>query len=188
MKQLWSVVLVTLLTLVYADAEAARLGGGRSTGRQSANVTQREAVRAPAQAPNGAQNAASSTSAAKSASTANTATRKPWAGMLGGLAAGLGLAWLASALGLGAEFGHFLLIALVVLVGLALVRILMRPRTAGTAASSPFAFQGVGATPAASERMPGQYNPPRWATMRRRARGKIRAWPSMRPHRRAVPA
>ncbi|MGB6099952.1 MAG: Tim44 domain-containing protein, partial [Comamonas sp.] len=88
MKQLWSVVLVTLLTLVYADAEAARLGGGRSVGRQSANVTQREAVRAPAQAPNGAQDAASSTSAAKSASAANTATRKPWAGMLGGLAAG----------------------------------------------------------------------------------------------------
>lgn len=159
MKQLWSVVLVTLLTLVYADAEAARLGGGRSAGRQSANVTQREAVRAPTQATDGAQSAASSTGAAKSASAANTATRKPWAGMLGGLAAGLGLAWLASALGLGAEFGHFLLIALVVLVGLALVRLLMRPRTAGTAASSPFAFQGAGATPAASERMPGQYNP-----------------------------
>jgi len=188
MKQLWSVVLVTLLTLVYADAEAARLGGGRSAGRQSANVTQREAVRAPAQAPNGAQNAASSTSAAKSASTANTATRKPWAGMLGGLAAGLGLAWLASALGLGAEFGHFLLIALVVLVGLALVRILMRPRTAGTAASSPFAFQGAAPRLRRPNACRASTTPPRWATMRRRARGKIRAWPSMRPHRGAVPA
>lgn len=156
MKQLWSVVLVTLLTLVYADAEAARLGGGRSAGRQSANVTQREAVRAPAQAPNGAQNAASSVSAAKSA---GAAARKPWTGLLGGLAAGLGLAWLANALGLGAEFGNFLLIALLVMVGLAVVRMLMRPRQAGAAAPSPFAFQGAGATPAAPERMPGQYNP-----------------------------
>lgn len=160
MKQLWSVVLVTLLTLVYADAEAARLGGGRSAGRQSANVTQREAVRAPAQAPNGAQDAASSTSAAKSASAANTATRKPWAGMLGGLAAGLGLAWLASSLGLGAEFGQFLLIALLVLVALAVVRMLMRPRQAASGAPSLFAFQGAGgATPAPPERVPGQYNP-----------------------------
>lgn len=163
MKQLWSVVLVTLLTLVYADAEAARLGGGRSAGRQSANVTQREAVRPPAQAPNGAQNAANSASTAKSASTAgaaNAATRKPWAGMLGGLAAGLGLAWLASSLGLGAEFGQFLLIALLVLVGLAVVRMLMRSRQAGAgAAPSPFAFQGAGAAPTPTDRMPGQYNP-----------------------------
>ena len=163
MKQLWSVVLMTLLTLVYADAEAARLGGGRSAGRQSANVTQREAIRAPAQAPNGAQNAANSASAAKSASAAgaaNAATRKPWAGMLGGLAAGLGLAWLASAMGLGAEFGQFLLIALLVLVGVAVLRMIMRPRqAAGTGAPSPFAFQGAGGTPAAPDRMPGQYNP-----------------------------
>ena len=159
MKQLWSMVLVVLLTLVYADAEAARLGGGRSAGRQSANVTQREAVRPPAQAPNGAQNAANSAGTASPAKAANAAPRKPWAGLLGGLAAGLGLAWLANALGLGAEFGHFLLIALVVLVGLAVVRMLMRPRQAGLAAPSPFAFQGAGATPAEPERMPGQYNP-----------------------------
>lgn len=152
MKQLWSVVLVTLLTLVYADAEAARLGGGRSFGRQSANVTQRDAVRAPAQAPKGAQNAAN---AAKPAGAANAAPRKPWAGMLGGLAAGLGLAWLANAMGLGAEFGQFLLIALLVLVGLAAWRAFMRPRQTG----SPFAFQGAGATPAPPERMPSQYNP-----------------------------
>lgn len=107
MKQLWSVVLAVLLTLVYADAEAARLGGGRSAGRQSANVTQREAVRAPAQAPNTAQNTANAGKQANAAGAASAAPRKPWAGMLGGLAAGLGLAWLASSLGLGAEFGNF---------------------------------------------------------------------------------
>lgn len=159
MKQLWSVVLVTLLTLVYADAEAARLGGGRSAGRQSANVTQREAVRTPAQAPNAAQNTAD-TARQTNAGAANAAPRKPWAGMLGGLAAGLGLAWLASALGLGAEFGHFLLLALVVLVIFTVVRMLMRPRHAGGAAgSSPLAFQGAGAAPVGPDRLPGSYNP-----------------------------
>ncbi|QEA14062.1 Tim44 domain-containing protein [Comamonas flocculans] len=157
MKQLWSVVLVVLLTLVYAQAEAARLGGGRSIGRQSANVTQREAVRAPAKAPNAAQNSANAAKPAAAPGAGNAAPRKPWAGMLGGLAAGLGLAWLASALGLGAEFGQFLLIALLVLVGVAVLRMLMRPKAGAGAGASPLAFQGAGADAAA--RMPGQYNP-----------------------------
>lgn len=159
MKKFWSVVGMTLLMLVYADAEAARLGGGRSMGRQSSNVTQREAVRAPAASPNQGQNAANSANASKAANApgaAAAAQRKPWAGLLGGLAAGLGLAWLASALGLGAEFGQFLLIALLVLVGIAAVRWLMRPRTA----TSSLAFQGAGAASAASDsRMPREYNP-----------------------------
>lgn len=163
MKNLWSVVLVTLLTLVYADVEAARLGGGRGIGRQSANVTQREAPRAPAAAPNAGQNAANNANAAKSANAANAAAagaaRKPWAGMLGGLAAGLGLAWLASSLGLGAEFGQFLLIALLVLVGIAVLRMLARPRAQG-AAARPFAFQGAGSgTDVPNARMPRAYNP-----------------------------
>ena len=162
MKNLWSVVLVTLLTLVYADAEAARLGGGRSAGRQSANVTQRDAARAPTPAPSATPNAANNASTAKQAGAANAAgaaTRKPWAGMLGGLAAGLGLAWLASSLGLGAEFGQFLLIALLVLVGFAVLRMVMRPKPSPQAAASPFAFQGAGATPAAPVNAARQYNP-----------------------------
>ena len=42
MMKLWSVVLVGVLTLGSLDAEAKRLGGGSSMGRQSSNVTQRE--------------------------------------------------------------------------------------------------------------------------------------------------
>ena len=156
MKALWSVVLVALLTVVYSDAEAARLGGGRSLGKQSSNVTQREAARAPA-APT--QNAANNAAAKSAPAAAAAGAKKPWAGMLGGLAAGLGLAWLASSLGLGAEFGQFLLIALLALVGIAVLRMVMRGRNgAATGQSGSLAFQGAaGAGTGAG--MPRQYNP-----------------------------
>ena len=57
---------------------------------------------------------------------AAAATRKPWGSMLGGIAAGLGLAWLAHSLGLGAAFGNVLLILLLVMVGLAVFNMLRR--------------------------------------------------------------
>ena len=53
---------------------------------------------------------------------APVAPKRPWGAMLGGLAAGLGLAWLASSLGLGggaiAEFMMFALLALVVMLAI----------------------------------------------------------------------
>ena len=51
MMKLWSVVLVAMLAFAHADADARRLGGGKSTGQQSSNVTQRESAApgAPAQ-------------------------------------------------------------------------------------------------------------------------------------------
>jgi predicted lipid-binding transport protein (Tim44 family) len=76
--------------------------------------------------------------------------------MLGGLAAGLGLAWLASSLGLGAEFGQFLMFGLLALVIMMVVGYFIRRRQTQTA-SSPFAFEGAGA-PAQPQTSP-QYNP-----------------------------
>ena len=38
MKNFWSVMLVCALAIVSIDADAARLGGGRSFGKQSSNV------------------------------------------------------------------------------------------------------------------------------------------------------
>eukprot|EP01041_Mallomonas_annulata_P032709 gene32709-55230_t len=89
--KLWALGLALVLSLSGINAEAAkRLGGGKSFGKQSSNVTQREAKPA--------------TPAAPAASPAAAAPRKPWGAMLGGLAAGLGLAWLASSLGMGEAF------------------------------------------------------------------------------------
>ncbi|RZJ26531.1 MAG: Tim44 domain-containing protein [Haliea sp.] len=156
--KLWSVVLVAALICVASlDADAARrLGGGNSAGRQSSNVTQREAAPRPA-AP--AQNQAAPSPAA-GANAAAAAPKKPWGAMLGGLAAGLGLAWLASSLGLGAAFGQFLLIALLVLVVMVLIGFVMRSRRAAPAGQGgrPLAFQGAGA-PAELATAPPQYSP-----------------------------
>jgi predicted lipid-binding transport protein (Tim44 family) len=73
--------------------------------------------------------------------------------MLGGLAAGLGLAWLASSLGFGegmAQFMTFALAALAIMlvVGFVLRYLKSRREGAGQSSDSPFAFQGAGATPA----------------------------------------
>lgn len=76
--------------------------------------------------------------------------------MLGGLAAGLGLAWLAHSLGLGAEFGQFLMFGLLALVIMMVVGYFMRRRQTQQP-SSPYAFEGAGA-PAQPQSAP-QYNP-----------------------------
>ncbi|WP_102284534.1 Tim44 domain-containing protein [Ottowia massiliensis] len=110
-----------LLAAFSFDAGAARLGGGRSAGRQSSQVTQREAARQQPAAP-GQQQAAQQ-------------PRRQWGGLLGGLAAGLGLAWLANALGLGEGFANVLLIALLVMAGMAVLR--MRRGSAAQAAGGP---------------------------------------------------
>ncbi|KRH99173.1 Tim44 domain-containing protein [Curvibacter sp. PAE-UM] len=140
--KLWSLALSLILALGAVDVEAKRLGGGKSVGKQSSNVTQREAAPAAPGAP--AQNAAAAKPAAPAAAPA-AAPKKPWGAMLGGLAAGLGLAWLASSLGLGEAFGQFILIALVVLLAMMAFGWFMRSRRAGAADRSPYAFQGAGA-------------------------------------------
>ncbi|MBP8061385.1 MAG: Tim44 domain-containing protein [Polaromonas sp.] len=144
--KIWSTLFVVALTAAMAftgaDAEAKRMGGGKSVGKQSSNVTQREA------APSSAKPAAPA-----AAPTATPAPKKPWGAMLGGLAAGLGLAWLASSLGLGegmAQFMGFALAALAIMLVAGFVMRYLKSRREGTgqASASPFAFQGAGATPA----------------------------------------
>ncbi len=158
--KLGSVVLALFMALSSLHAEAAkRLGGGKSVGQQSSNVTQREAAK-PAGAP--AQNAAAAPAAAPAqapapAPAAAQPQRKPWGAMLGGLAAGLGLAWLAHSLGLGAEFGQFLMFGLLALVIMMVIGMVMRRRAPQAQARSPYAFEGAGS--AVDPQTVPQYNP-----------------------------
>ncbi len=148
----WLWVFTMCLALFVGQAEAAkRFGGGKSIGQQSSNVTQRQA--APTQ---GATNAAPNTPAAAPAA---AAPKKPWGAMLGGLAAGLGLAWLASSLGLGEAMGQFLMFALLALVIMVAVGWFIRSRQkpGHAAAASPFAFQGAGSAGQATT--PSSYRP-----------------------------
>ena len=149
----WLSVLTMSLVLVAGHADAAkRFGGGSSFGKQSSNVTQRQA--APAPAPT--QAAAAKAPAAGTAAAA--APKKPWGAMLGGLAAGLGLAWLASSLGLGEEMGQILMFALLAMAVMAAVTWFMRRKSQGAQpAASPFAFQGAGASGPAA--VPASYRP-----------------------------
>ncbi len=155
------------LALVSFDADAAkRLGGGKSFGKQSSNVTQREAAPTPPAAPAnpGAANAAAAkpAQAAPAAGAAQAAPKKPWGAMLGGLAAGLGLAWLASALGFGEAFAQFLMFALLALVIMVAVGFFMRRRAMqqGGQAASPYAMAGAGAAGGAvNAPMQRQYSP-----------------------------
>jgi predicted lipid-binding transport protein (Tim44 family) len=149
--KLWALALAVALTLSGFDAEAARrLGGGKSFGKQSSNVTQRDAASpAPASpaAPGQNVNNAAAKPAPAAAPAAAQAPKRPWGAMLGGLAAGLGLAWLASSLGLGEAFGNVLMFGLLALGVMMLIGMFMRSRKPAAQAASPFAFQGAGPAP-----------------------------------------
>jgi predicted lipid-binding transport protein (Tim44 family) len=146
--KLWSLLLAVFLMLAGINAEAKRMGGGKSVGQQSGNVTQRQA--APAQGAAKAPPAAAPAPA--------VAPKRPWGAMLGGLAAGLGLAWLASSLGIGggaiAQFLMFGLIALAIMLAVGWFMRSRKAAQAGKAANSPFAFQGAG-----SVQTPATYRP-----------------------------
>ena len=104
------VVLASSVMLFTDSAEAARIGGGRSIGRQNSTIQRA----APAQ-----QNNAMANNRQQQAAQANNGRRPGFGmGLLGGLAAGLGLSALASAFGLGEGSGVFLLMLL--LAGLAI--------------------------------------------------------------------
>jgi predicted lipid-binding transport protein (Tim44 family) len=153
-------VLATALALVGINAEAAkRMGGGKSMGKQSSNVSQSQPAPAAPAAPAQSVN---NTAAKPAAAAPAAAPKRPWGAMLGGLAAGLGLAWLASSLGLGEAFGQVLMFGLMALLIMMAVGWFMRSRNKGAqstsaAAPSPFAFQGAGGGVPVSVNKP--YNP-----------------------------
>lgn len=153
MRKILAVALSALLIISTLPAEAKRIGGGRSVGRQSSHVIQRHQQAAPV-APGQRQGTAAHNQANRqgqsTAPNAANTQRRPWAGMLGGLAAGLGLAWLASQLGLGEGFANILLIMLLAAGGLWLWRKL---RGQGVQ-SQRMAYQGAGYAPVA----PAGYN------------------------------
>lgn len=162
MKKLLTALFVVAMAFATMHAEAAkRLGGGKSMGQQSSNVTQREAAKpAPVATPNAAPTAAPAAAphapAAPAPAPAQPSRFGGMGGMLGGLAAGLGLAWLAHSLGLGAEFGQFLMFGLLALVLMMVIGAFMRRRQPESANTSPYAFEGAGAMNPST--LP-QYNP-----------------------------
>ncbi|WP_291937372.1 TIM44-like domain-containing protein [Limnohabitans sp.] len=147
-SKLMTLMLAGVMALGSLNAEAARrMGGGKSVGQQSNQVTKRDAAPQTPAAP--AQNAAPTNAAKPGAAPAAAAPKKPWGAMLGGLAAGLGLAWLASSLGLGEAFGNILMALLIGVAVIAVIGMIMRARRGGAAQSGGnggLAYQGAGAS------------------------------------------
>lgn len=122
-------VLLTLgLSVGITDAEAAkRFGGGKSFGVQRQMTPPTKApTAAPAQSPS-----AASTATAAPAAAAAQAPKRSWMGPVAGLAAGLGLAALASHLGFGGELASMLMLGLLVMAVIAVIGFFMRKRTVG---------------------------------------------------------
>lgn len=155
-----AVLALTLgLSLAVTDAEAARrLGGGGSVGMQRQMTPPSRPAAAPASPTAPAQ-------AAKPAPAPAAAAPSParsWMGPLAGLAAGIGLAALASHFGFGQELANIMMIALLAMGVMLVIGFIMRRR----AAQGP-AMAGAGAGMARSPLQvpPLQDMPPPAASM-----------------------
>lgn len=115
------VAAVATFVMLSPDAEARRLGGGRSFGKPSGSLFKR----APAAAPK--RDAA----AGAGQQAASRSGRSGAMGIIGGLAAGLGLAWLANSLGFGEELANLMMILLLVGGAIFLFRLLAGRRATG---------------------------------------------------------
>lgn len=129
---LMAAVLALGLSLTISDAEAAkRFGGGKSSGMQRESVTSQRA--APSSSPTAPNQAAAPMAAKQPAAAAAGQAAQPkrsWMGPLAGLAAGLGLAALASHFGFGEELASMMLIGLLVLAVLMVVGFILRKKAA----------------------------------------------------------
>jgi predicted lipid-binding transport protein (Tim44 family) len=155
MKKWMAGLIIGAMAATFAlDADAQRrFGGGKNFGKQSPQVQQRQAT-PPQKAPDAASKAGTAqqapAAAAPGAAATTAAARSPMRGALMGLAAGLGIAALASWLGLGEVLTMFLTglllgVAVLLIVGFVLRRSRRETPAYGTAAASrPGTYANVG--------------------------------------------
>ena len=133
---LMAAALVLGFTLTTGDAEAARrLGGGTSSGMQRQAVT-----------PSKPTNAAPTQQQAPTPTAPPQAQpKRSWMGPLAGLAAGLGLAALASHLGFGEGLANLMMIGLLVMAAVMVIGFIMRKKAGAPQAGSQHGMQYAGA-------------------------------------------
>ncbi|MEN9479346.1 MAG: hypothetical protein RLZZ298_741 [Pseudomonadota bacterium] len=134
---LMAAALVLGFTLSIGDAEAKRLGGGSSAGMQRQSVSPSSPA-APSQA------AAARPAAAPAAAPA-AQPKRSWMGPLAGLAAGLGLAALASHFGFGEGLANMMMIGLLVMAVVMVIGFFMRKKAAAAQQSGMGGMQYAGA-------------------------------------------
>ena len=139
---LMAAALVLGFTLSIGDAEAKRLGGGSSAGMQRQSVAPSSPA-APSQA------AAAKPAAAPAAAPA-AQPKRSWMGPLAGLAAGLGLAALASHFGFGEGLANMMMIGLLIMAVVMVIGFVMRKKAA--AQQGGLQYAGAGANTSNFER------------------------------------
>lgn len=136
------------VVLTMPEADAARLGGGRSFGMSRSSTPVKQA--APAGTPvTPSAPAGQSALPAKPGATPGTAAPQPsgmsrWLGPIAGIAAGIGLAALLSHFGLGQGMASMLMILLLVVGAVFIFRLLLRrnqPQPAYAGAAAPMRFE-----------------------------------------------
>lgn len=134
MKNLLVAVFAVFLTLGLSvgNAEAARMGGGKSFGMQRQSIAPRPA--APARQ-------AAAPAPANPASAPAATPKRNWMGPIAGLAAGLGIAALLSHFGMGAGVANFLMIALLAMAAVFVLKLLFRR---STPSAQPMQYAGAG--------------------------------------------
>lgn len=131
---LMAAALVLGFTLSIGDAEAKRLGGGSSSGMQRQSV-------APSKTTNAAP---AQQQPAAPAAAPQPQPKRSWMGPLAGLAAGLGLAALASHFGFGEGLANFMMMALLAMVVIGVLGYFMRKKAAAQAGGMQYAGAGHG--------------------------------------------
>jgi len=142
---LMAAALVLGFTLSIGDAEAKRLGGGSSSGMQRQSV-------APSAPPTAAKPAPTAAPAAAPAAQ----PKRSWMGPLAGLAAGLGLAALASHFGFGEGLANMMMIGLLVMAVVMVIGFFMRKKAAAAQQSGMGGMQYAGAGADVGRHAPSQ--------------------------------
>jgi predicted lipid-binding transport protein (Tim44 family) len=124
-----AVAAVALTTLAIGNVDAKRLGGSKSVGKQNSSVNKETVKQTPPPAASPAAPSAASP-AAPATPPAAAPARNRWLGPLAGLAAGLGLAALASHLGMGEGFANIMMMVLFGMIALFAIRFFMAKRAA----------------------------------------------------------
>lgn len=140
---LCTVIAALSLSLVAADVQAKRLGGGGM--KRSVPTQPAKPATPPQNAPAQQQNAAPQQAAAPTAGAAAAAPKRSWMGPVAGLAAGLGLAALASHFGFGEALANIMTMVLLGLVVMVVIGFVMRRMAAKKAAPQGMQFAGAGA-------------------------------------------
>ncbi len=153
---------VVAVGMTIADADAKRVGGGRSIGKQSNTVTQRQATpqqpaqAAPGAAPTQAAPAAAGAGAAGAAAAAKPANR--WLGPIAGLAAGLGIAALLSHFGMGGAFASMMAnVIIIALIAFAVMWLIRRFRGNKSQSQTP-AYAGAGSDASSNNSLRQQWD------------------------------